>query len=250
MIYQPFDVTDIEDSTLIELWQQLGFPKVEPPRARLHDWVAVVEVSAGACERHYDLDALEDLLEGLSEWQPSALYNEEGHALQLHVAAATPADALRLALYHHDRVARHIGLTNLSLLRTEIVSFAEFDRSCQSQIETCIAPIPIAAQPFVPNEVYEATRNVLIATTPVELTEIVVGFVLAAGGTVNVGLPAEDAGTVTVAMPIGQRSQLYASAEAESAAAVMVGLWLPRLLDDAARAMARLAVEHPYSRPL
>ncbi len=135
---QSVDSPGADDAALIGLWLQLGFPDVERQADRVDGWV-VDEFSVGIGGRHYDLDALDDLLEGMSEWQPTASYNHDGYAVQLHIPAPTV----------------HLG------------------------------PAP----------------------------------------------PGPD--TVTAALGIGRRSEMYASGSTDTVAGLMVGPWLPRLRADA-----------------
>lgn len=241
------DAPDLTDLTLIGLWQQMGFPELERREEGVEDWVVIVEVSIGRSERQYDLDALEDLLEALHEWHPSALFNHDGYAVQLHVAAPTAADALRSALGRHDRTTAQIGLTNVCFLRTEILTLAELERSCQDEISASTSRHRISEATPVPNQVYEATRAILTAATPSQVVDNVVNFVLAAGGSVHLGQPPQDDDVVTVALPIGRRSDMYASGDTLTMAGFLIEHWLPQLLDDAREVLARMAVDRPSS---
>ena len=239
------DTPDLTDLTRIGLWQQMGFPELGRKEDRVQDWVVIVEVSIGNSERHYDLDALEDLLEALHEWHPSALFNHDGYAVQLHVAAPTAADALRWALGRHDRTTAQIGLTNVSFLRTEILTLAELERSCQDEIATSLSLHLISETAPVPAQVYEATRSILSAATPSQVVDHVVNFVLGVGGCVHLGQPPEEDEVVTVALAIGRRSEMYATGDTLTVAGFLIEHWLPHLLEDAREALARMAVDRP-----
>jgi len=241
------DDADLPDENLLELWQQLGFPKVEPKQDRPDDWVVVLEVAVGLGDRPYDLGVAEDLLDHLREWQPSLLYNNDSYALQMHVAAPSLADALQLAIGRHDLTTTHLGLTDLSLVRADVLTLGELERSCQGQLDGESAIEAVTDQTVVPTVAYRAMRAVLTSTTPAQLSDSLVSFVLEVGGTIHLGQPSTDPETVSVAMSIGRHSQMYASGETLTLAAFMIQQWLPPLLEDARHTLGRLSLEHPIN---
>ena len=55
------------------------------------------------------------------------MYNPHRYAIQLHIAAVAPYEALRCAVAYHDLAARAVGLTKSSLSRAEVLTLGEFE---------------------------------------------------------------------------------------------------------------------------
>ncbi len=231
------DHADLSDVSLIWLWQQLGFPKVEHRSDQSAEWVVVIEVASGPG----DWAALEDVIEALADWKPTALLGGDRYALQLHVTAPTAPDALGYAIGQHDRAAAAAGLGDLVLRRAEVLTDAEFEESCQACLDQALLPCALPDLTTVPTEVHEATRALLRATSRLEATTTLLDFVTAVGGVVTLGPPPLDADTVTIALPLSHRHQIHAAADRLSLAGLMLPRWLPHLIDDALPVLARLA---------
>jgi hypothetical protein len=72
------------------------------------------------------------------------------------------------------------------------------------------------------------------------VTDVLVRFVLAVGGRVNVGQRRHVPGMVSVDLSITPGEQLHAMAESFSVAGLIIERWLPPLVDDAKRTLVLL----------
>jgi hypothetical protein len=203
------------------------------------DWVVVLEFSACRGERPFELTVVQALVERLREWHPSGLYNPDRYAVQLHIPAAGADEALRVATSFHEQAVRAVG-TTASFTRAEVLTLGEFEESWHDAAASGSSLPSGAAQALISIEVYEATRALLSASTPAEVTDVLVRFVLAVGGRVNVGQRRHVPGMVSVDLSIAPGEQLYAMAESFSVAGLIIERWLPPLVDDAKRTLVLL----------
>ncbi len=236
-----WDAVDLSDKGLIGLWQELGFPTVERPGDELAEWVVVVEIALPSQGRRFDLAALEALIDVLGDRQPSALYSDDRYALQLHLKARSATDAVDSGICAHEMAAARIGFGALPLLRTEVISRGEFERSCQEQLDVSLAPTerdPIS----VPHEVYQATRAILGATAPGQLTDALIEFVVTVGGSVSLGSVPVDRAMVAVPIALTGRP-IFGAADPYTVAGFMIEDWLPRLVADAGSMLARITAD-------
>jgi hypothetical protein len=168
------------------------------------------------------------------------LYNPDRYAVQLHVPAAGADEALRTATSFHEQAVRSVGAA-AAFRRAEVLTLGEFEESWHDpSAASSGAPSTGAAQALISIEVYEATRALLSAATPAEVTEILVRFVLAVGGRVNVGHRRHVPGMVSVDLSTAPGDELHAMAESFSVAGLIIERWLPALVDDAKRTLALL----------
>jgi hypothetical protein len=203
------------------------------------DWVVVLEFSACRGERPFDLAVVQALVERLREWHPSGLYNPDRYAVQLHIPAAGADEALRIATSFHEQAVQAVGAA-ASFTRAEVLTLGEFEESWHEASASGTALPSGAAQALISIEVYEATRALLGASTPGEVTDVLVRFVLAVGGRVNVGQWRHIPGMVSVDISVEAEEQLYAMAENFSVAGLIIERWLPPLVEDAKRTLTLL----------
>jgi hypothetical protein len=203
------------------------------------DWVVVLEFSAFRGERPFELGVVQALVERLREWHPSGLYNPDRYAVQLHIPAATADDALKIAASYHEHAVHAVGAM-AAFTRAEVLTLGEFEESWHEAAATGATLPAGAAQALISIEVYEATRSLLSASTPAEVTDVLVRFVLAVGGRVNVGQRRNVPGMVSVDLSTSPGEQLHAMAESFSVAGLIIERWLPPLIDDAKRTLVLL----------
>lgn len=210
----------------------------------MSDWVVVLEYGT-LDDRRLEIGTIEDLVERLREWHPIALYHSDRYALQLHISAVAADEALRLATAYHEQAARIVG-SFASFTRAEVLTLGELEQSWSSG-ETTPSETPSlnadrpsrSAEALTSTEVYNATRALLGASTPTEVTEILVHFVLAVGGSVHVGERRPIPAMASVEMSISPGQQLYAVADNVSVAGLILERWLPALMVDAKRRLQR-----------
>lgn len=203
------------------------------------DWVVVLEFAAPADVPCFELTTIQALVEQLGAWQPSSLYRPQGYAVELHVPAGSADEALRIAAALHEQAVQAIGLS-AAFLRAEVLTRAEFEGSWHDDALAGGRLPSERAQALVSNEVYQATRALLGATTPSEVTDVLVNFVLSVGGRVTVGEVPSIPGAVSLDLAPTPTEPLYASADGLSVAGLILERWLPPLLKDARRAVALL----------
>jgi hypothetical protein len=204
------------------------------------DWVVVLEFSPFRGDRPFELSVVQALVERLREWHPSGLYNPDRYAIQLHVPASAAHEALRLAGSYHEQAMHAIGATG-SFTRAEVLTLGEFEESWHPTAgSSSNLPAGRAAQALISVEVYEATRALLGATSSSEVIDVLVRFVLAVGGQVNVGQKRRVPGMLSVDLSIMPGEELHALAETLSVAGLIIERWLPPLIDDAKRTLVLL----------
>jgi hypothetical protein len=197
------------------------------------DWVVVLEFSASRDYGPFDLAVVQALVERLREWHPSGLYDPDRYAIQLHVAA-DGAESM------HEQALQAVGVM-ASFTRAEVLTLGEFEATWgDEEVGATHLPRPAAAEALISVEVYEATRSLLSATSAAAVIDVLVRFVLAVGGRVNVGQQQQVPGMVSVDISTSPREQLHAVAERFSVAGLIIERWLPSLLDDAKRTLALL----------
>jgi hypothetical protein len=208
------------------------------------DWVVVLEFSAFGGERPFELGLVQAVVERLREWHASGLYNPDRYAVQLHLAAEEAAEALKMAVAYHDLAVQAVG-ADAVFSRAEVLTLGEFEASWHDDGQSAARGSRSgAAQAMISLEVYEATRALLGASTPPEVTDILVRFVLAIGGQVNVGPPRPRLGTVCVDLSGAANQELHAVADSFSVAGLIIERWLPPLIDDAKRTLELLERSH------
>jgi hypothetical protein len=203
------------------------------------DWVVVLEFSGFRGEHPFELSVVQALVERLREWHSSGLYNPDRYAVQLHISADTVDDALKVAASYHEHAVRAVGAM-ADFTRAEVLTLDEFEESWHDA-EVTVTTLPGGtAQALISMEVYQATRSLLCAATPSEVTDVLVRFVLAVGGRVNVGQRRNVAGMVSVDISTSPGEQLHAMAESFSVAGLIMERWLPPLIADAKRTLVLL----------
>lgn len=203
------------------------------------DWVVVLEFSASRGEGPFELTVVQALVERLREWHPSGLYNPDRYAVQLHIPAVGADEALRIATMYHEHAVYAVG-ANAAFTRAEVLTLAEFEESWHEAAASGTGVPAGTAQALISIEVYEATRALLTASTPSEVTDVLVKFVLAVGGRVNVGEPRHVPGMVSLDLSITPDEKLHAMAESFSVSGLIIERWLPPLVDDAKRTLVLL----------
>jgi hypothetical protein len=93
---------------------------------------------------------------------------------------------------------------------------------------------------LISDELYTATRALLRVSTPSDITDLLVRFVSAIGGSVNVGECRPVPGMVSTDISIGDGEPLHAVAETVSVAGMIVEQSLPSLVADARVALHQL----------
>jgi hypothetical protein len=215
--------------------------------SREHDeWVVILEFVPPNPHEPFAYRALHALVEETSVCHPVALFSTDRYALQLRVAAARPADALRRGLDLHDRAVLTVGLGRPVLVRTEVVTGPEFD----SEWDDAAAAGGVAgAAPGAPHptdtvlcaETYLATRAILQSSTASELTDILVSFVHTVGGQVRSGPGDGGPGQLTVDLALEDGPSHHAVVESLSVAGLIIEESLPALVADARAALRRLS---------
>lgn len=203
------------------------------------DWVVVLEFGVPADVTCFELTTIQALVERLGAWQLSGVYRPQGYAVELHVPAGAADEALRTAAILHEQAVKALGVS-AAFLRAEVLTRAEFDGSWHDDALAGGRLPSGRAQALVSQEVYEATRALLGATTPSEVTDVLVNFVLSVGGRVSVGETPAVPGAVSLDLGTSPTDPRYAFADGESVALLILERWLPPLLDDARRAVALL----------
>jgi len=202
------------------------------------DWVVVLEYGTPG-DGQLEIGAVEELVERLREWHPIALYHPDRYALQLHISAIAADEALRMAAAYHEHAARGIG-SRATFTRAEVLTLGELEENWGTGTGDKSSGQPSkSAEALTSTEVYNATRALLGASTPSAITEILVHFVLAVGGGVNIGERRHAPGLASVEMSIAPGQQLHAVAESFSVAGLIIERWLPALMDDARRRLER-----------
>ncbi len=209
------------------------------------DWVAVLEFAPG---RGHGVDEMADLgllLEALREWQPTALFNVDRYAIQLHVRAPDPVEALQVAFEGHQAATRAAGINAGCFLRSEILTVEEFESDFQSDRKAERPPPPSRGPAAVSIDVHEATRALISATTTTEVTAILVRYGASIGaqihlGQIHLGAPVR-ADEVAVDFGFEDGPRITACAPAASPAGLLIQRSLPALLEDAHIARARIA---------
>lgn len=205
------------------------------------DWVVVIEFSTVASgDGPFELSAVQDLIEQLREWQPTGLFHPDRYAIQLNVSASGADEALHIATSQHDWAAEATSVGG-SFTRAEVLTVAEFEEMWHLEASDG-NPRPWKKSAALTSiEVYEATRDLLAASTAAEVTDILVHFVLTVGGRVSVGRARHLPGITSIDLADGPGEELQATAESFSVAGLLIERWLPQLVDDARRTLVLLA---------
>ncbi|MDQ1369029.1 MAG: hypothetical protein QOF20_1382 [Acidimicrobiaceae bacterium] len=207
----------------------------------LDDWIVVLEATTESDGAALEFGAVQTLLRRLHDWHATGLYNPHRYAVQLHVPAVAPYEALRCAVVYHDLEAKAAGLGGCTMARAEVMTLGEFESGLLTP-PSAETPAPLPGRyGLVSEELYLATRALLCLSRPAEATEVLVRFVTAAGGSVQFGECSPTPGMIVVDLGIAEGVQLHAVAEAVSVAGMIIEQSLPSLVDD-----ARTAVRHQY----
>jgi hypothetical protein len=198
-------------------------------------WAAILEFASITPVRELVIGDVEALLQHLDLWNPSGLWSPDRYAIQLQIPAPTPDQALRLALSYHLDAARSAGLPATTLLRVEVLTYEQFEQSFQEPPETAAG-----REGAVAGELYRATRSLLAATSRIELADILVEFVTAIGGRIEPGPRRHLGGTTAVDLTLNGDEARHASAESFSMSGLFLEQFLPTLVADARRRLARM----------
>lgn len=218
----------------------MGLDECGPDTGRIADvtvWVVILEFNVAP--DLFEVETVDALVEHLREWDPIGMYHPERYALQLHLPATAAADALGIAMANHNHAARALGTTS-SFIRAEVLTLGEFEAAWLAGVTETDAAASRSGHELASTGAYEATRALIGASTTQEVTDVVVRFVHAAGGSVHVGGPCHIPGMVSIDLFIVGDQALYASAEAVSMAGLVIQRWLPPLIDDAKSALVLL----------
>ncbi len=205
---------------------------------RLDEWVIVLEFVPGSSSAPIDYEAIHDVVDELRAWQPTGLFAPDRYALQLRVPAERPMEAVRRALTLHSQAIDTVGAPAPTLARIEILTATEFDHQWDDFASRPSAPAPVSR--VLSDDIYSATRAMLRAGTPSEVTNILVSFVLAVGGEIEVGAADRCADKVVVDLTTEPGEPLNATADAVSVAGLILEQSLPALVADARAVVARL----------
>ncbi len=198
-------------------------------------WAVVLEWESPGDGHRIELDSVEDLVDGLADWHPSALYSPARYAIQIELVARHATEALAAAHHRHGRACRQLGIAAWVLVRAEVLTRQELTAS-QALAGTDVVTSPAVAagegpQPSRSEALYQATRALLGATTAGDVRAIVIGFVVEMGGQVALGWNA-GASTLALDLSLGEGS-LFAVAEPLSVSRELLEASLPPLLADA-----------------
>lgn len=206
-------------------------------------WVVILEACA---EPPLQFQQVKQLVSQLHQWNPSGLYSLERHAVQLQIPTERHDDALALAIASHDRALRDLGVQVCNLLRAEVMTLGELQLGTG---QTLAEVQERRYDAMIPTALYEATRGLLRASDRAQIDEVLTGFVIAVGGTVNIGELKYFPGEVSVDLGLSPSDRMYATADAASVAGLMIEQSLPLLIHDAERMMTRLhGVDQPNLR--
>lgn len=180
-------------------------------------------------------------MEHLSVWHPTGLWDSSRYAIQLRVPAPTCAESLRRAMAYHRHAARAAGLPAATLLRAEVLTLQELERSWDDDGGSDLA----GSGALLCDELYTATRGLISASTSAEVTSILHRFVELVGGTTEPGVARHLPGTCDIDLPIDGGEAHHATAEALSVAGLILESVLPTLLTDARQTLARIHQHQP-----
>ena len=203
--------------------------------ARVAEWAVVVECASPDAAR-VRLAEIDQLVDDLARWRATALYNPDRYALQVVVHETDPRSALAAALDLHADAARRLGLAAWEVVRTEILTVAELERSWE--LETPYLPVDPKrlwemSPPFAVR-MHDAARALLRAESADDLGGILARFVCGAGGwVIRPGDPV--AGALACDISLGAGGPLLAAAEPFSAERLLLEEALPLLVEDAWR---------------
>ncbi|MDQ6949442.1 MAG: hypothetical protein M3256_25130 [Actinomycetota bacterium] len=198
-------------------------------------WVVILE---SAPRPAFGFDRVKQIVSCLDRWRPCGVYGGDRYRVQLAVPASRTDEALRLALACHDQALHAMGVTRSALVRAEVLTLEEHQLTWEETVET-LRRRP-AQGTLIPKEVYDATRSLLRASSASEVEEIVVHFVLAVGGTVNLGDLGDAPGHLSVDLGLRPDDLCYATADRASPTSLILQESLPALVADAQRTRARL----------
>lgn len=207
-------------------------------------WIVMAEF-APVAGGEFAADGIDALMKHLDRWHPTGLWDPGRCAIQLQVPAPTSAEALRRAMAHHRQAARAAGLPGVTLLRAEVLTVEEVERSWDDGGGDDPDADGAGCCGLFCDDVYSATRGLTAATTAAEVVAIVQRFVDLVGATTEPGVPRYLPGTCDIDLRIDGGAARHASAEALSVAGLMLESVLPTLLTDARRALARLQQHQP-----
>jgi len=203
-------------------------------------WFAVLEFGQSFRSGPIRFEDVHMLVEELAGWHPSAIVSDERYAIQMQISASGHHHVLRAALASHDRAVQEVGFRPLTLLRAEVLSSEEMERTSGVIQQADIVTASRDGSVTHCAEVYAATRSLLAATTEAEVANSVDQFVAAIGARVEPGAPRHLPGTTDVSLKMVGGPARHASAEALSVAGLVLEQSLPSLVVDARRALARL----------
>ncbi len=207
----------------------------EEAAAPLERWVVILEAAAVPA---FQFHQVKQLVSRLDKWRSSGLYSLERYAVQLHMPSSRHDEALALAVEAHDQAIADLGLGTPTLLRAEVMTLDELKVGCgQTAAETQEGRTYDA---MIPTALYDATRALLRASTRAQIDEVLTGFVITVGGTVNIGELRYIPGQVSVDLGLWPRDHMYATADSASVAGLMIEQSLPSLVHDAERMLVRL----------
>ncbi|MDQ6613364.1 MAG: hypothetical protein M3083_00990 [Actinomycetota bacterium] len=204
--------------------------------AWVEEWIVVLEFSRAPDAPLFLISDVQSLIAHLQPWHPTALWNPDRYALQLRLPARTPDQAIQWAVAYHRDAAEAARLPPAVFDRVEILTLSDFERPWQAPGLTS----PPGGEGLFRAELYAATRKLLAATTPAQVTETLVGFVTATGGRVERGSARHLPDTIDVDIHFGGDNACHAWAEALSVAGLAMEQFLPELFADAHHALARI----------
>jgi hypothetical protein len=199
----------------------------------LDDWVVVIEATTGGGRDCFDFGMVQELLAWLQAWQPSGLFNPDRYAIQLHVTAVAPDEALRCAVTYHEQGIEAVGLTRSNLARAEVLTLEEFESAHIHYLAPPSEPAPAPQSGLISNELYRAARALLRVKTPADATSLLVEFVTAVGGSVNVGPYQPVPGMIAVDISVVESEPMYAVTDQVSVAGMIFEQSLAQLVGDA-----------------
>ncbi len=206
---------------------------------RMNLWSIVLEFVRATPARPFLMGDIEALTERLDSWYPSALWSSDRYAIQLQIQAQGPNQALEWASAHHRQAALDVGLpTTSTMVRAEVCTVEELERSWD-EFDSAGAKDDAAPPSVLCDAVYPATRRMLAATTPAEISDIVIDFVTAIGARVQPGPPLHRVGMIDFDLSVEGDEVNHVTADSFSVAGLIIERSLPALLADARHVLAR-----------
>ncbi len=197
------------------------------------DWAVVIECTSPG-QPPLDLTVIDRLVEHLSQWRATALYNPDRYALQVVVDSDDPRSALGSASQVHNEAIRTLDMPRWPIVRIEAMTLAELARSWEVLVPNP-SLLPKRVWEICPSftvRMYEIGRLLVRATTIEELSGLLVRFVHESGGWTPE--PDQDRHKLLpIDLSLGTGAPVLLAAEPMSSGRLLLEDALPTLVEDA-----------------